>query len=193
MFTREVREKKCKPLATSYVSEGCVRFNLMSNRSYEQLIPGILWFGGSNVSAFSKAITEVNVTFGYLRPGTILIPTELKSENTKTNLSIVIPAAAFGLNYLDDPRSHVFQNVTVHFIPDCKNETSQSLCVSCENFFDLLKKVSATPPCKIPTQESFSFSTRCSIYATKQLTMLQTIHMKYLRYPKIIRKAFVWM
>ena len=185
---RSALRRSVSPLATSYVTEGCVRFNLISNRSYEQLLPGILWFGGSNLSIISKAITEVNVTFGHARPGTILIPTELKSENTKTNLSIVIPAANLGLNYEDDPLSHVFQNITtLHFIPDCKNETTKSLCVTCESFFELLKMFSASP-CEIPTQQSFSFSTRCSILChqtTIPKNNLQTT------YTQKSRKAFV--
>ena len=149
-----------KLLTASYVTKGW--WHNCSNRSYEQLIPGILWFGGSNLSVSSEAMTEVNLTFGYAKPGTILIPTEFKSKIIKTNLSIVIPAASLGLNYEDDPPSHVFGNLTVHFIPDCKNETTKSFCVTCENFYDLLKMFSATP-CEIPTQQSFGFSTRCSI------------------------------
>ena len=59
---RSALRRSVSPLTTSYVTEGCVRFNLISNRSYEQLIPGILWFGGSNLSVSSEAMTEVNLS-----------------------------------------------------------------------------------------------------------------------------------
>ncbi len=166
--------RSISPLAKTYVSEGCVRFNLRADNSFEQQIPGIIWFDGFDLSVSSTQITQVNQTSGFvcvkyaLTPETILIPTI--SLTKLSNLGVSFPAANTGVNYEDGPPSNITYgktNTTLHFIPGCKNKTTQTFCVTCESTFEFLKNEYQLNLCK-PSATTNMFNSRCALLCNQE-------------------------